>query len=97
MALEVVSSYRNIVQHIGELIYISGYRNDYVASKIGISSKLFAVKKQRSSFSVDDIEKILQIIDNEDVDNYLMLQIMRERKDEETISYDDFKEQMGWK
>jgi hypothetical protein len=96
MAVEIASNYRNLVQHIGELIYVSGYRNDYVASKIGISPKLFAVKKQRSSFSVDDIEKILMIIENEDVENYLMLQIMRDRKDEETMTYDELKAEMGW-
>ena len=94
MTTEIVSNYKSLVQHIGELIHVSGYRNDYVAAKIGISPKLFAVKKQRSSFSVDDIEKIMTVIDNEDVENYLMLEIMRDRKDEETVSYDEFKAEM---
>jgi type III secretory pathway component EscV len=39
---------------------------------------------------VDDIEKIMQVIDNEDVEDYLMLQEMRALKDEATISYEDF-------
>ena len=96
MTTEIVSNYKSLVQHIGELIHVSGYRNDYVAAKIGISPKLFAVKKQRSSFSVDDIEKIMTVIDNEDVENYLMLEIMRDRKDEETMTYDELKTEMGW-
>ena len=96
MTTEIVSNYKSLVQHIGELIHVSGYRNDYVAAKIGISPKLFAVKKQRSSFSVDDIEKIMTVIDNEDVENYLMLEIMRDRKDEETMTYDELKAEMGW-
>ena len=36
----------------------------------------------------------MTVIDNEDVENYLMLEIMRDRKDEETVSYDEFKAEM---
>jgi hypothetical protein len=31
------------------------------------------------------------VIENEDVENYIMLQIMRDRKDEETVTYDELK------
>ncbi len=90
MGVDIVSNYKNLVLNINTLIDVSGYRNDYIAKKLGILPSSFSVKKNRGSFSVDDIEKIMQVIDNEDVENYLMLQEMRALKDEETISYEDF-------
>ncbi|MVM37800.1 hypothetical protein GO730_09710 [Spirosoma sp. HMF3257] len=97
MATEIVRNYKNLVAHIGNLIDVAGYRNDYVAKKIGISAVSFATKKKRNSFSVDEVEKIIQLIDNEDVDDYLMSKIMEDRADEPTISLADLKTQMGWK
>lgn len=90
MGVDIVSNYKNLVMNINTLIDVSGYRNDYIAKKLGIPPSTFSVKKNRGSFSVDDIEKIMQVIDNEDVEDYLMLQEMRALKDEETISYEDF-------
>lgn len=90
MGVDIVSNYKNLVMNINTLIDVSGYRNDYIAKKLGIPASSFSVKKNRGSFSVDDIEKIMQVIDNEDVEDYLMLQEMRALKDEETISYEDF-------
>ena len=97
MAAEIVRDYKNLVAHLGNLIDVAGYRNDYIAKKIGLSTAGFATKKKRGSFSVDEIEKIIQIIENEDVDDYLMVKIMDTRKDEPTISLSEFKTQMGWK
>ena len=90
MGVDIVSNYKNLVMNINTLIDVSGYRNDYIAKKLGIPPSSFSVKKNRGSFSVDDIEKIMQVIDNEDVEDFLMLQEMRALKDEETISYEDF-------
>lgn len=97
MATEIVSNYKNLVAHIGSLIDVAGYRNDYIAKKIGISPVSFATKKKRNNFSVDEVEKIIQLIENEDVDDYLMAKIMEAHADEPTISLADLKTQMGWK
>lgn len=90
MGIDIVSNYKKIAMNINTLIDVSGYRNDYIAKKLGIPASSFSVKKSRGSFSVDDIEKIMQVIDNEDVEDFLMLQEMRALKDEETISYEEF-------
>jgi hypothetical protein len=96
MATEIVSSYKIIMRNIGQLIDVSGYRNDYIARKIGLTPVNFATKKKRGSLSVAEIESILQIIENEDVDNYIMLEIMRSRKDEPTMSLEELEKEMGW-
>ncbi|MES2795314.1 MAG: hypothetical protein V4683_05075 [Bacteroidota bacterium] len=97
MTAEIISDYKNLAANIGQLIAISGYRNDYIAKKIGLQPQTFSVKKGRKSFTVDEIEKIIQVIDNEEVEEYIMLEILRSRKNDENLSGEEFKNLMGWK
>ena len=86
--IEVIQNYKELKRNMGNLINKSGYKNSYLAEKIGMQPTLFSVKKQRGNWSDDEMEKILVLIENE---------ILREKEKEETISYSDFKEEMGWK
>ena len=65
--------------------------------KMGIKPNNFSVKKQRDTWTEKEIEKLLQFIENEETENYLMLELMRAAKKEETVSYEEFKKQVGWK
>jgi adenylate cyclase class IV len=97
MTLEIVADYKNLISNISQLIDISGYRNDHIAKKIGILPQTFSVKKKRQSFTVDEVGKIMEVIDNEDVEEFVMLEVLRSRKDDENLSSDEFKKLMGWK
>jgi predicted transcriptional regulator len=97
MTSEIISNYKSLAANISQLIEVSGYRNDFIAKKIGIQPQTFSVKKGRKSFTVDEIEKIINVIDNEEVEDYMMLEIMRTRKNDENISSDEFNALMGWK
>ena len=76
---------------------MSGYRNDFIAKRLGITNVNFSAKKNRKTFSIEEVKKIVSIIDNEEVEDYLMLSEMDARKDDETISHDDLYKRMGWK
>ncbi len=98
MANDIVSNYQTLIKSIPKLIEISGYRSDFIAKKIGLKPANFSVKKQRGNWSADEVEKLLQLIDNEEVENYLMIELMRSRKDDEEISYEDYKKEISsWK
>ena len=97
MIVEIVSNYENLVGNIGKLIEVSGYRNDFIAKKLGITNVNFSAKKNRKTFSIEEVKKIVSIIDNEEVEDYLMISEMDARKDDETISHDDLYKRMGWK
>jgi len=97
MIAEIVSNYENLVGNIRKLIEVSGYRNDFIAKKLGITNVNFSVKKNRKTFSIEEVKKIVSIIDNEEVEDYLMISEMDARKDDETISHDDLYKRMGWK
>ncbi len=96
MAQKIVHNYKTLVETLGELIKISGYRNDYIAKKIDMKAANFSQKKQRGNWSADEVQKIMDVIDNEEVEDYLLLQLMRASKNEETISSEEFKKRMGW-
>ncbi len=95
---EIVQNYKNLRQNIGFLIQKSGYKNVYLAEKLGIPATNFSVKKKRGSWSVDEIEKIVAIIDNEELEDFLMVKLMDEELEspEPSLSVDEFKRRMGW-
>jgi hypothetical protein len=70
MTREVVSNYQILLNNIGALVDVSGYRNEFVARKVGIAPTTFSVKKGRNSFTPSEVEKIIQVIDNEEVENF---------------------------
>ncbi|WP_153800495.1 hypothetical protein [Foetidibacter luteolus] len=98
--LSVFSEYNAIKEGMANLIEVSGYRNDYLARKIGISNANFSVKKQRGSWTDKELAKLVDVLTNvnEDVEDLLMLQIVRSRKDEPTMSYEEYKKEVAsWK
>lgn len=98
MLSEITQTYKMLVDMIPQLIDVSGYRSDYLSKKMGITPATFSAKKQRGNWSADDVIKLMSIIENEDVEDYLMLELLRASKTEETISADEFrKEVKKWK
>lgn len=94
---QIVSNYQTLKQKLSFLIDKSGYKNVYIAEKIGMAPSHFSVKKQKCNWSEDEIEKILNIIENEELEDYMLGQIMHNMDQEETISLSELKQQMGWK
>lgn len=45
MIQEAVLNYKILLTHINELINISGYRNDFIAKKLGLKPTTFSMKK----------------------------------------------------
>jgi hypothetical protein len=97
MMLEIIEKYEKLVMDIGQIIEVSGYRNDYLAKKLGLTNVNFTAKKNRRSFTIEELKKIATIIDNEDVTDFLMVQEMNARQSDETISHEELYKQMGWK
>jgi hypothetical protein len=93
----IISYYKTLIEGLGEMIRVSGYRSDYIARKIGMKAANFSLKKQRGNWTVDEVQNVIAVIENEDTENYLMLELMRAAKEEETVSYDEFQKEMGWK
>lgn len=74
---EVVLVYRELQQNLGRIIDNSGYKNDFIANRIGMKPGNFYVKKRRGSWSDEEMLKILDILENEEAENYLLGRIMK--------------------
>jgi len=90
MIAEIVNKYDFIINNLGNLIEISGYKNEYIARKIGMPKINFSAKKNRKRFTIDEVKKIIHVIDNEDVEDFFLLEEMRELKDESTMTHKEF-------
>lgn len=75
---EIIVAYRELQQNMGRMIDKSGYKNDFIAQRIGMKPGNFYVKKRRASWSDEEMMKILNILENDEMENYLLGQIMKE-------------------
>lgn len=97
MIQEAVINYKMLLNNIGQLITVSGYRNDFIAKKLGIKPTTFSIKKKRSSWTPEEVEKLLSVIENDETENYYLGLIMKGLESDETLSISEFKKQVGWK
>lgn len=94
--LEVIENYLLLKKEMNSLIKMSGYRNEFIARKIGMRPDYFAVKKQRGNWSDDEVFKIIKVIESDDVSNHFDGIIIRNCFPGNTISSKDFEKIMGW-
>ena len=97
MLTSVIKNYQLIVNNMGQLINLSGYRNDYLSQKIGLKPANFSLKKQKGNWSVEELLKLLSIIENEEIQNYMDVLRIKEASKGNSISSDQFEKEMGWK
>ena len=97
MMQEAVLNYKILLTHINELTNISGYRNDFIAKKLGLKPTTFSMKKQHASWSNEEVEKLLAIIENEETEDYSLGLIMSAIDTEDTLSLAEFKNEVEWK
>jgi len=96
MLSKIALNYQMLINNMGQLIEISGYRNDYLSQKIGLKPANFSIKKQKGNWSVDEVIKLLSVIENKEVEDYIDLLRIKEIKKGSYMSSDEFEKTMGW-
>lgn len=94
---EIIENYQILRKTLGTLIEKSGYKSAFIAEKIGMSPNHFYVRKKRGSWSEEEIEKILSVIENDELEDFFLGQLMNRMKNEETITLAELKDEMQWK
>ena len=98
MDIAAINNYKILVEELPNIIDLSGYKYEYIARKIEMKPQYFSLKKQKNTFNLSEVERILSVIFNEDVEDYLLLLELRSRKNDETISFEGYKKQIAtWK
>ena len=85
-----------LVNNLGQLIEISGFRNDYLSNKIGLKPANFSVKKKKGNWTTTEVLKLLSIIKSKEVEDYIDIMKMKEIKNGKFISPDEFEKRMKW-
>lgn len=93
--IEIVESYMVLKRQMAEFINLSGYKNAFLAEQIGMPAPTFSVKKQRSSWTEEEILKILTIIENETIEDAFLLDLMRSEKKSTRYPITDLKAEFG--
>ena len=78
---QTIEDYKILKSIIPELIAMSGYKNNFIAQKIGIRPPSFADKKKKGNWTCDELEKILSIIESEELDDYYFGILIQKRKE----------------
>ena len=94
--LEIIENYLLLKKQMNELIKKSGYRNNFIAEKIGMRPDYFAVKKQRGNWSDEEVAKIVKVIESEEVSNYFDAIMIHNCFPGNVISSKEFEKIMGW-
>ena len=56
----------------------------------------FSQKKKRGNWSLEEMERVLTVIDNQELEDMFLLEIVKERDKGDTITYEQFRKEMGW-
>ena len=94
MLLKIVLKYQMLVNNMAALIEISGFRDEYLSKKIGLKSANFSVKKQKGGWTTDEVLKLLSIIENREVEDYIGALKIKESQKGIFISSDKFEKRM---
>lgn len=94
---DIIANYNFLKVNLAELIKKSGYRNDFIAEKIGMAPAYFSVKKQRANWTEEEAKKILDVIESEEVEDYFLGLFMQCLESDETLSLSEFKAEVKWK
>ena len=90
MLSSIVEDYKSLQNNIDKIIEQSGYRIEYISKKMGIDKKSFYLKRKNANFTVDEIERLLNVIHAEDLEDEILLKMSLEaEKDAEYVELKD--------
>ena len=94
MYTNLANQYSVLVAQLGKLIDMSGYRNDYLAKKIGMKSSNFSIKKLKGNWDIQEVQKLIPVLErSEDVEDFLLIQAMEATKNDELVPVEEIKKE----
>ena len=93
MVRDAVNNYKKISKNIDRLIKLSGYRIGHVQKEMGIDNASFYYKRKQAKFTVEEIEKLLDIIDIEKLEDKMLAEMSIQDQKEGIMSEE---EQLAW-
>ena len=86
---------KTLLSLLPQLITASGFTHDYLAGKMNVNPAVFTSKTIEGKWTRSEIELIISFIDNDEVEERLLSEIMKEAEGDERISVAEFMKEMG--
>jgi len=78
MIRETINNYRYLQENVSKLIEISGYRLSFITDKMGMDRTSFYYKRKNSKFTIEELEKLFDVIDIEKLEDEILNEISEE-------------------
>jgi predicted transcriptional regulator len=86
----IIGDYSRLINNIDGIIKETGYKQNFIAKKLSLPLSTFYLKKRTRSFNVDEVSRIVDMLDEDLVaENRYLLSLAESRWSEETVSYDE--------
>ncbi|MDR0724705.1 MAG: hypothetical protein LBF59_01670 [Prevotellaceae bacterium] len=84
---EIVRNYSKVVNSVDEIIAQTGYKEKLIAQKLGIPESSFYLKKRNRSFTLDEIIRLVDMMDEDDdvLEDKYLLKLCEESENDEII------------
>jgi hypothetical protein len=92
---EIVLDYLRLKSDVSSLIKKSGYKSNFIAERIGMVPTNFSMKRQRANWTDKEMLGILDVIENDDLEDFYLGKLMSEMKEKEFTSLSDFKKELN--
>jgi predicted transcriptional regulator len=92
--MEVLGDYLEVEKNIGAIIASTGYKNEHIAKKLNMPISTYYAKRRTKTFAAKDVFKIVKMLEDEEMNNSMELELAKSRKDDESISSEEFKKQL---
>jgi len=87
---KVIGEYAQLVDNLGGIIRETGYKQNFIARKLSMPISTFYLKKRTSTFTLDEVTQIVDLLDEDvDIENKYLIDLAESRWDEENMSFDD--------
>lgn len=86
---DIVTNYKILLGNVDVLIKHSNYKVDFLIRTLGLSRAAFYQKRKKHSFTVDEMDKLLAYISNEELEDKLFGKHLDSAMKEETIEEEE--------
>ena len=86
IAQEIITDYEKLCHSVTDLIAASGYKIEYVYTKMGLTRLGFYKKRKTATFKPAELQKLFTIIDNGSLEDKLLGKIMNKARGTGTLS-----------
>lgn len=93
--IEIIQQYKALKLHFNDILNLSGYRLDFLAKELNMEKNTMSAKKQRNSFTDDEMEKLLTIVWNERIEDKFLHKAMQEAEKDGLMSQDDISKMLS--